>query len=284
MNTNTLYKVVNGVSLAYTDNGNSSDIPVIFIHGFPLDKSIWEDQIQAYSGKYRIITFDIRGFGESEEGMETFSIDLFTKDLQGFMDALELEKAVIVGFSMGGYIALDAMRKFPERIIGLALVDTQCQADTEEVYEKRMKACEKIRRESVSVYADEVLPALLVASEDGGDNSNAMIAIRTIIEGTSKDVLCNSLVAMANREATCATLKNIQVPTLLLVGEDDTLTPVEKAESMHAEIPGATLHVIPYAKHLSHIDNPEIFNRHLGAFLQRIHQQRSHLPEGSEVK
>lgn len=284
MNTNTLYKVVNGVSIAYTDNGNSGDIPVIFIHGFPLDKTIWEDQIQAYSGKYRVITYDIRGFGESEEGTETFSIDLFTKDLQGFMDALELEKAVIVGFSMGGYIALDAMRKFPERIIGLALVDTQCQADTEEAYEKRMKACEKIRRESVSVYADEVLPALLVTNEEGGDNSNAMIAIRTIIEGTSKDVLCNSLIAMANREATCTTLKNIQVPTLLLVGEDDTLTPVEKAESMHAEISGATLHVIPYAKHLSHIDNPEIFNRHLGAFLQRIHQQRSHLPEGSEVK
>lgn len=284
MNTNTLYKVVNGVSIAYTDTGNSGDIPVVFIHGFPLDKSMWNDQLQACSGKYRTIAYDIRGFGESEEGSAGYSIDLFTKDLLEFMNALEIEKAVLIGFSMGGYIALNAMRKFPEKIIGLVLADTQCQADTEEAYEKRMKTCEKIRRESISVYADEVLPALLATSEEGSDNSNAIIAMRTIIEGTSKDVLCNTLVAMANREATCGTLKNITVPTLLLVGEDDTLTPVEKSESMNAEIPGATLHVIPYSKHLSNIDNPEIFNRHLGAFLQRIHKQRSHLPEGSEVK
>lgn len=284
MSSNTLFKSVNGVMLAYTDSGNTEDIPVIFIHGFPLDKSMWSDQQQAYSGKYRTIAYDIRGFGESEEGSESFSIDLFTKDLLRLMEALRLEKAVIIGFSMGGYIALDAMQKFPEKIIGLGLVDTQCQADTEEAYEKRMKSCENIRRHGLSLYADELLPALLKTSEEDGDKSKAIITLRNIIESTSKDVLCNSLIAMANRKATCNSLKNITIPTLILVGENDPVTPVEKSEIMNAEIKGATLQIIPYAKHLSNIDNPDDFNRHLGAFLQSIQQQRSHLPEGSAVK
>jgi pimeloyl-ACP methyl ester carboxylesterase len=244
---------------------------------------LWSEQISFFSTNFRTIAYDIRGFGESELVTENLSLDLFAEDLNQLIDALSLEKVVLCGFSMGGYIALNAMQKFPEKIIGLVLADTQCQADTEEAREKRMKSCENIRRGSLSLYADEMLTALVKKSEDGEDSKD-MIALREVIEHTSKDTLCSALVAMANRDASCHVLKDITVPTLILVGEEDSITPPEKSEIMNSEISGATLHVIPYAKHLSNIDNPADFNRHLSDLLNSVQKQRSHLPEGSELK
>jgi pimeloyl-ACP methyl ester carboxylesterase len=243
---------------------------------------MWEEQQRHFSPRFRCISYDIRGFGESEPGDDNFSLDLFTEDLEQFIDALSLDKVVLCGFSMGGYIALHAMEKFPEKLIGLVLADTQCQADTQEGQAKRMKACENIRRGSLSLYADEILSNLLHAREDGEESKN-LIAIRTIIENTSKDVLCGALIAMANREAKCDALKHINVPALILVGEDDPITPPEKSEFMNSELKGATLQVIPYAKHLSNIDNPDDFNRHLKTLLDLVQKRQSHLPQGSSV-
>lgn len=139
-----LFVKVGGISISYTDSGNSKDHPVIFIHGFPLNKSMWENQSKAFWYKCRVITYDIRGYGNSELGSTEISIDILTTDLLHLMDALSLDKVILCGFSMGGYIALNAMEKFPERVIGLVLADTQCQADTKEVKEKRLKNCEAI--------------------------------------------------------------------------------------------------------------------------------------------
>ncbi len=277
---NTLYKTINGIKTAYLDTGSKEDIPVVFIHGFPLDKSMWKEQLKYFSNKYRTIAYDIRGFGESELDNENLSIDLFAEDLKQFIDSLALEKVVLCGFSMGGYIALNAIQKFPEKIMGLVLADTQCEADTEEVRNKRMKSCENIRRGSLSLYADDVLPTLLHSSAEG-EESKDMIALRNVIEQTSKDTLCGSLAAMANREASCTALKSINVPTLILVGEDDPLTPPKKSEMMNAEISGATLQIIPYAKHLSNIDNADDFNRHMANLLVRVQKQQSYLPQQS---
>jgi pimeloyl-ACP methyl ester carboxylesterase len=243
---------------------------------------MWSDQLQQFSEKYRTITYDIRGFGESEEGSEDFSIDLFVKDLLNFMEALQLEKSVIIGFSMGGYIVLRALQQFPDKIMGLVLVDTQCQADTEIVYERRMKSCQAIRQQSLSRYADELLPAMLDTIKR--ENCEVVVKLRKIIEKTSKDSLCNALIAMAHRDATCHSLKDIAIPTLILVGENDPITPIEKSVIMNSEITGAAMQIIPNAKHLSNIDNPEEFNRHVTSFLQTIQKERSHLPARSEMK
>jgi pimeloyl-ACP methyl ester carboxylesterase len=269
MSSNTLHTTVNGISVAYLDQGNKEDISIVFVHGFPLDKSMWSEQLHFFSGKFRTIAYDIRGFGESEKGSEKLSIDLFAEDLNQFIDALSLQKVVLCGFSMGGYIVLNAMQKFPEKIMGLVLADTQCHADTKEVRAKRMKTCESIRSGSLSLFADEMLTSLMQKRDDG-KKSKDLIALRSVIENTSEDVLCDALIAMADREASCHALKDIEIPTLILVGEEDSITPIEKSEIMNSKIPGSTLLVIPDAKHLSNIDNPADFNTHLAGLLKEL--------------
>ncbi len=267
---------VNGVSISYTDSGNEKGHPVIFIHGFPLNKSMWENQRKAFWNKNRVITYDIRGYGNSELGKEKLSIDILTVDLLLLMDAIGLDKVILCGFSMGGYIALNAMEKFPERIIGLVLADTQCQADTEKVKEKRFKTCEAITQNGLELFADELLSGLFYTTPEK-ENSKEILEIRRVIEGNSTEAVCSSLLAMANRKNTCSVLERIDIPTLIMVGQKDEVIPLAKSDFMHTRINGSTLHVISDAAHLSNIDNPVEFNRHLSEFLQQVKRQRSHL-------
>lgn len=129
---------LNGLNIAYQDSGNEST-PIIFLHGFPFDKSAWDPQLEAIGSNYRMINYDLRGFGNSEADAEAFSMDLFADDLVHFMDALDISSAIVCGLSMGGYIILNAIDRYPERFKALILCDTQCIADTPEGAEKDLK-------------------------------------------------------------------------------------------------------------------------------------------------
>src|SRR6187551_898034 len=148
---------INDLFVSYSDEGSESDPAIVFIHGYPLDKSMWRMQTENLRNKYRVITYDVRGFGNSEAGTEEVSIDLFASDLKHFLDALNLNKVILCGFSMGGYIALRALEEFPERLDALVLCDTQCAADSTEAREKRKKAIKTIRTDGLEIYADQVL-------------------------------------------------------------------------------------------------------------------------------
>ncbi len=268
---------IGNICIGYTDDLNDSDLPVIFIHGFPLDKSMWSSQRDALRNKFRVITYDIRGYGTSEAGTEPFSMDQYAEDLLQLMNALELDKVVLCGLSMGGYIALKAMEKFSERIVGLILCDTQCAADTTEAKKNRFKTIDMIQSNGLELYADQALSSLFY-SETMDKKSKEIIEIRNVIEGCQPDIICETLMALANRDETCSVLSTINIPTLILVGEEDTVTPIAKSEYIHSKISGSTLYTIGKAGHLSNIDNPEVFNRHIYGFLKGVMKQRSHLP------
>src|SRR5450759_3408557 len=136
-----LSKAVNGIIVSYTDNENAGYPFLIFIHGFPFNKSMWNIQLEALRDNYHVISYDVRGHGISEEGNVDFSIELFVNDLIGLMDIFKIDKAVLCGLSMGGYISLNAISNFPDRFDALILSDTHCIADTPETTEKRMIAC-----------------------------------------------------------------------------------------------------------------------------------------------
>jgi 3-oxoadipate enol-lactonase len=170
---------------------------------------------------------------------------------------------------MGGYIALNAIQHHPDRFEGLILADTQCIADTPEVREKRIQAMSQILEQGVKAYAEATLKNLF-APESFTAREEEVAAIREMILHTPIEVLCNTLHALANRTATCARLGEIAVPTLVMVGKEDKITPVSAAQQLQAGIPGATLAVIPHAGHLPNLENPSAFNQALQDFMQHF--------------
>lgn len=257
---------VNGIKVGYLDAGPASGLPVIFIHGFPFSKEMWEKQLSALCESHRVIAYDVRGHGESERGAAQFSIAQFADDLFFFMDALKIEKAILVGLSMGGYIALHAIQQQPQRIAGLILCDTQCAADSDEGRKKRKKNIAFIQKNGLSIYAEESLKNLF-APVSFTDKKDEVIFIKNTILKTPAEIICLTLQALADRKETCSSLAQIKVPVCILVGKEDKITSPEVAHKMQILINGSSLHLIDGAGHLSNLENPEQFNAHVKTFL-----------------
>ena len=260
---------VNSIDLSYNDEGSAESPTIIFIHGFPLNKSMWNKQIEFLKDDFRVIAYDIRGHGNSEIGDVDFSIDLFVKDLLSFMDALKIEKTIICGLSMGGYIALNAIENHPERFSALILSDTNCTADTSEGKEKRMKTIESIKENGVEKLANDLILNLF-ANESFKRDLKEISAVRDMIVKTSIQSLNNSLHALAERKETCEKLSQIKVLVLIIVGTEDKITPPDVARFMQSKIKDSQLRIIEHAGHLSNMENPYEFNNQLKKFIVTI--------------
>jgi len=260
---------VKSLTVSYNDEGPNGAPVIILIHGFPFNKSMWNEQMEVLTENFRVIAYDIRGFGNSEAGTDDFSIELFVNDLLGLMDALKIEKAMLCGSSMGGYIALNAIENYPERFNALILCDTNCVADTPEAVEKRMMAIENIDKYGVEPYANESLKNLFTPLSFV-TNQKKIAAVKEMILKTSAQTLSSTLFALTKRKETCNKLAEIEVPVLILVGEDDKITPPVAARRMHKNIKRSILNVIEDAGHLSNIENSHEFNIHLGKFVSTV--------------
>lgn len=263
---------VNNFQLSYDDVGEGS-VPVIFLHGFPFDKTMWYDQLDFLKFSYRLISCDIRGFGKSTDEESTLSIDLFTDDLIKFMDKLGIDKAIICGLSMGGYIALNAIKRFPNRFDALILCDTQCIADTTEVKEKRYKTIDEIEGGGVTNFNEGFIES--VFHKDSITNNKELVGqVRSVVFANSEHIIKQGLVALAERSETCSILNEISVPTLIICGREDEVTPLAQSESMNEAINDSELRVIDHAGHLSNLEQPHEFNQHLSDFLTGITKVR----------
>lgn len=260
---------VNNINVSYNDEGPEESPIIIFIHGFPLNKSMWDNQAKALKDNYRVIAYDIRGHGNSDVGTSDFSIDLFVNDLLSFMDALNIEKTIICGLSMGGYIALNAIENHPERFNALILSDTNCTADTPEAKEKRMNAIENILENGVDKFANELILNLF-SNESFKRNLKEIPVVREMIVNTSTLSLHNSLHALAERKETCEKLSEIKVPVLIIVGKEDKITPPDAARFMQSKIKGSLLRIIEHGGHLSNLENPYEFNYQINKFISSI--------------
>jgi 3-oxoadipate enol-lactonase len=267
---NNFEMIINNLLVSYTDEGQKGSSVIIFIHGFPFNKSMWNLQVELLKDNYRPITYDIRGHGNSNAGNEVFSIDLFVNDLISFMDALKIDKAILCGLSMGGYIALNAIEKYNERFDALILSDTQCIADTPEAKEKRIKAIESIRKTGVEKYAEESIKNLF-APESFTTRVKEIEDVREMIVKTSEQSLCSTLLALSVRKETCHMLSEIKVPVLIMVGNEDKITPPAAARFMHEKIKGSLLKIIDHAGHLTNLENPDEFNVQLKKFVESVY-------------
>jgi 3-oxoadipate enol-lactonase len=262
---------VNNFQLSYDDVGEGST-PIIFLHGFPFDKTMWNGQLDFLKSKFRMIACDIRGFGKSTDEESHLSIDLFSEDLIAFMDELNIDKAIICGLSMGGFIALNALKRFPERFEVLILCDTQCIADTPEVKEKRYKIIDDIiNNNGVAKFNEGFIES--VFHQDSIRNKRDLVEkLRRVVFGNSDNIIVKGLVALAERSETCSALNEVTIPTLIICGSDDEVTPLDQSEFMHSTIKGSLLHVIHNAGHVSNLEQPQEFNEQLLNFLTEINQ------------
>jgi 3-oxoadipate enol-lactonase len=255
--------------VGYRDIGETNAPAIIMIHGFPFNKSMWNEQMEALRDGCRIVAYDVRGHGESDAGDEEFSIELFVQDLLALMDALNIRRAMLCGFSMGGYIALNAVINYPDRFNALVLSDTSCMADTPEGRENRLKAIESLRENGLKAYADGSIEKLF-APESLRTKREEIAAVKEMILSTPEQTIVKTLHALRERGETCSRLAEISVPVLILVGKEDAITPPSAAELMHEEIRGSRLCVIKHAGHLSSMEEPDTFLNELKRFIAAV--------------
>lgn len=256
---------VNDFNLSYDDVGEGL-VPIVFLHGFPFDKTMWQEQLDYLKTTHRVIACDIRGFGKSKDEESHLGMDLFANDLILFIDKLGLEKVIICGLSMGGFVALNAMKRFPSRFEALILCDTQCIADSHDVKAKRYKTIDDIKEYGVSNFNEGFLKK--VFHEDSIANKPELVEqLRKVVFSNSQHIICQGLVALAKRSETCSIINKITIPTLIICGREDAVTPLDESKFMNKNIQGSVLHVINNAGHVSNLEEPAKFNKLLRDFL-----------------
>lgn len=258
---------VNGLNLAYTVVGQGPS--VLLVHGFALSRRLWAPQVRGLADRYRLVLPDLRGFGSSDAGEAQPTIETYAQDIAALLDVLNIQRIVFCGLSMGGYIAFAFYRLFPQRVQALVLADTRAQADTPEIRQAREEQITLIDREGTTALADVLWPRFL-APENAERDPALVREVRAMIEGASARGAIGALRAMMDRPDSTPLLPQITCPTLIIVGEQDSVTPRADAELMAARIPQAKLKVIAGAGHLSNLERPDDFNQALRAFLAEV--------------
>lgn len=246
----------------------SGDTSLIFIHAFPLDGRMWMQQVLHFKDRYTVIIPDLRGFGKNN-GNEEFipSMETYSNDILQLMDQLNIEKAVLCGLSLGGYIALRCIQKFPQRISRLILADTKAENDNNAGLLSRMNTLDLLQQEGKK---EEVLNALLpkLISKDALTDSPSLVQdVRSMMDGQQPLAMAHATAAMAMRLNSIEVLNTIDIPVLLITGSNDQITPPECAYRMQQQINNSTVVIIEDAGHLSNLEDPVKFNAALDDFL-----------------
>lgn len=241
-------------------------LPVVLLHAFPLNRAMWAPQREALSGKFRLVTPDLRGFGQSGIGEGESTMELLADDVHALLLELRLDRVVLGGLSMGGYVTFAFYRKFPRAVQGLILADTRAQADSEEARQGRFEIASLAEREGVTAVTEHLLPKLLGESTLEG-KPEVVERVRAMILEAPPAGVARALRGMAARPDSTPLLGQIQCPALVLVGAEDKLAPLAEAESMARAIPLARFETIPAAGHLSNLEQPVAFSAALENFL-----------------
>lgn len=260
-------KQIRGIKMGYEDTG--AGVPLVFVHGHPFDRSMWREQTTAFSSKYRIISPDLRGYGESEAVADKTMLEEFARDLAALLDELKTDDIVLCGLSMGGQILFEFYRLFPQRVRALVLADTFAQLDDEERKQARFDTAERLLRDGMHDYAEEVLPKM-IAPATIQKQPEVAAHVLTMMRGTSPKGAAAALRGRAERPDYTPLLPQINVPTFIVVGSHDEFTPVADAEFMRDRIRGSKMAIVEGAGHMPNLENPAEFNRVVDEFLKTL--------------
>jgi len=260
-------------TIAYLDSapGASGLRTYVLLHAFPLGANQWEPQMRSIPTGWRLITPDLRGFGGSTE-LESPgppAIADYAEDVAGLLAELSVSRAAIDGMSMGGYAALSLLQSAPQLIDGLILADTRAIADSSEGRANRRNMLALVDREGPSGVAREMMPRLL-GKTTREQRTNVEPQVRRLIKQQSPAAIRGAIYRMMERPDSTTILSQVTVPTLVMVGSEDELTPPDDSRRMAEAITGATLVIIPEAGHLSNLEQPDVFNEALSGFLAKL--------------
>ncbi|NKQ26233.1 alpha/beta fold hydrolase [Streptomyces galbus] len=253
--------------LAYEDKGADSPLlPLVLIHGHPFDRTMWAPQVAAFAAERRVVVPDLRGYGASPVTPGRTPLSRFAEDVEELLDTLGVDRFVLAGLSMGGQIALECYGRFGDRVRGLVLADTSAAPETGAGKAARAAMADRLLAEGLRGYADEVLEKMVAPYADPEVKAH----VHRMMTATSPEGAAAALRGRAERPDYRPLLAEVTVPALVVVGEDDTYTPVAEARSLHAALPDADLAVIPRTAHLPNLEAPAAFNEALAAFLTRV--------------
>ncbi|MFC4004833.1 alpha/beta fold hydrolase [Prauserella oleivorans] len=236
-----------------------ADLPLVLLHAYPVDARMWNAVREPLAARTRLITPDQRGLGRTPlpETDREPSLDDAARDVLALLDRLELDRVVLGGCSMGGYVTLAVLRAAPERIAGLVLVDTKAGADTDEARANRLTAAERAESEGITGWlADAMVPNLL-SEQTRQARPEVVATVRELIEAQAPAGVAWAQRAMAARPDSTEALRQAGVPALVIVGEQDTVTPPDEARAMADALPDARLEVLPGAGHLTPLEAPD---------------------------
>ncbi len=253
--------------ISYKTFGHKSGKGIVFVHGFPFDKSMWDAQGEMLSRDHYVVTFDLRGHGESDAGSGQYLVEFIVDDLTAIMDHLGLQKVTVCGLSIGGYTALRALDREPSRFSGLILCNTKSAPDTNTAKLNRANQIKLILAGKKSLFAEEMARNLF-APESLGKNRTIVDKITAIMKSTDDKALIGTLIALAARMDMTESLSKISVPTLIITGDKDKVATIADAEAMNSRIPNSKFVLVHGAGHLSNLENPDEFNSAVVSFLK----------------
>lgn len=255
-----------GLELAYDDVG--SGVPLLFVHGWPHDRSLWAAQLSGLPTQARCLAPDLRGFGGSTV-VPPFSIDQYADDLAAFLTLLGIEQAVICGLSMGGYVAMSMLRRHRKFVRGLVLASTRSTADSDEAREKRMRLVTFVEEHGVEALAGRQLRAMVgVTTFDS--RPDVLESLRMLMARAPRGGVTGALRAMAERADSTELLSKADVPVLVVSGAEDTFTPPSEMSALASAIPGARLETIAAAGHVCAYERPAAFNHVVSEYLATL--------------
>jgi len=265
---------VEGARLHYVDVGVAAgvgDLPVVLLHAFPLHSDMWAHQVACLAARHRVIVPDLKGFGKSSapDDISAYSMPDYVRQVAGLLGHLGVERVVLGGLSMGGYVAFSFVAGHPDLVAGLVLADTRAGRDTPEVVQRRTDQQEQVRHDGVSDLVEILLGGLL-CQETLDTRPQLVEQVRRIMASNPPAGFVGGLEAMKGRPDSLPTIGTIKVPTLVLVGEHDTPSPPNVVKVWQERIPGSRLVVVPGAGHLSNLETPDVFNAELSDFLDTL--------------
>lgn len=248
--------------------GNKNNKAIVFIHGFPHDHTMWKYQIEALKENYYCVSYDIRGLGQSYIGDGQYTMEAFVWDLYSVIDGMHINQPVICGLSMGGYIALRAIEKEQDRFSGFILCDSRSESDNDDGKIVRSSAIDKINVEGVKSFVNDFVPKCF--HNKTPERLSEMYEEMMELTGSQNSIgVKGALIAMLSRRDTTKSLKDIKIPTLVLVGKKDALTPPEVMKEIANDIKKSKFYVVPKAGHMTPLENPEFVNEKIEKFLEK---------------